>query len=102
MSNNSTVQRYYISNLFRIRTWWFTLCWACLSTIPAYFLHAGNVLTAIIMGGAVFLSFWVWLRTQMVCHACGKALAVTRIAGQPEVCRHCNELTDSALREMGH
>jgi hypothetical protein len=83
----------YWSNLFRFRFWWFTLMGSLvLSFLVGLLLPQLFVITFFVFAA---VSAFFWIGVQMVCHRCGKTLATTRVAGQPEVCSKCGAVTDA-------
>ena len=86
-----TQKHIYISNILRFRYWTFVIGTTLLASIPLVFL--GPVGGVLLIALTVFLAYY-WLGEQMVCHACGKTLAVTKIAGKPDVCSKCGHVTD--------
>ena len=93
-----TAPTVYWANLFRFRTWWFAVPGMFIITVVLVAIGVPAPIAWIIWVGLAALSLWTSLHTQMACRACGRTLAVTRLTGQPEVCRHCQTPTDRAIR----
>ena len=85
----------YLSNLLRFRFWQFTLFAPLLLAVPVALVLPPLVLPIYVVC-AIALG-WFWLHVQMACRRCGRILAVTRLSGELEVCRHCQTPTDVAL-----
>lgn len=85
----------YWSNLFRWRYWQFTILGPLILGILPGVLF-GPLFYVVFIGGMLTIG-WYWLHVQMACNACGRILAVTKLTGELEVCKHCRTPTDVAL-----
>lgn len=86
----------YWENLMRIRFWQFTFFGSLiLSILPSLLIPPAFVVLFPVL---LLLLGWFWLRVQMSCHQCKRILAVTRLAGEMEVCSKCQYPTDKGLR----
>lgn len=93
VAGEKTKKKIYWGNLFRVRTWWFSLSTAVIATMIAAGAGASGIANAVFLitffGIAGF-----WLTRQMACNECGTILRVTRISGAQKVCHKCGARTD--------
>lgn len=87
-------KKIYWSNLFRFRTWWFSISSSTILVVLMVMVGIpGSVAAALWIPLIVAIGYF-WIHQQMACGSCGTLLRVTRLSGAQQVCQKCGNPTD--------